>query len=112
LAWPEIKAALETGHSLKTIWERLQADGMEIRYNRLSEYVARLRRGTQRGQGGAVSVRPTAAQAGENQRATPAKLNATAGGTVPWDPAANLIDRLGGTTGFAFEGTGRKEDLI
>jgi hypothetical protein len=112
LAWPEIKAALEAGHSLKTVWERLQADGIEIRYNRLSEYVARLRR-CHLVPETAASVHTTATPyVGKNQSASQVTLNDKATGQVPGDPAANLRDRLGGTRGFDFGGTGKKEDLI
>jgi hypothetical protein len=43
-AWPEIKAALDVGHSLKTVHERLTEVGIELPYRRLSHYVTRLRR--------------------------------------------------------------------
>src|ERR1044071_10256187 len=42
--WPEIDQALRAGHTLKAVWERLQSDGIQIHYNRLSEYVGRIRR--------------------------------------------------------------------
>ena len=44
VAWPEIKIALNQGHSLKTVHERLTEAGIAITYKRLSEYVTRLRR--------------------------------------------------------------------
>ncbi len=44
LAWPEIKTALDQGHSLKAVHERLTEAGIAISYRRLSEYVTRLRR--------------------------------------------------------------------
>ena len=43
-AWPEIKELLAAGHSVKDIWSWLQEIGLEIGYNRLSQYVAQLRR--------------------------------------------------------------------
>jgi len=43
-AWPEIKAALDLGHSLTTVHERLQEVGIHIPYRRLSLYIGRLRR--------------------------------------------------------------------
>src|ERR1043165_8856491 len=42
--WPQIEQALRAGHTLRAVWERLQGDGIQIHYNRLSEYVCRLRR--------------------------------------------------------------------
>jgi hypothetical protein len=43
-AWPEIKAALAVGHSLKTIHQRMAEAGIRIPYRRLSYYLTRLRR--------------------------------------------------------------------
>src|SRR4051812_33566240 len=43
-AWPEVKAALEHGHSLTTVHQRLAEVGIEIPYRRLSLYIGRLRR--------------------------------------------------------------------
>lgn len=44
IAWPEIKIALNQGHSLKTVHQRLSEAQIKITYRRLSEYVSRLRR--------------------------------------------------------------------
>jgi hypothetical protein len=41
--WPEIKAALENGHSLKSVSECLAADGIAVSFRELSVYVGRLR---------------------------------------------------------------------
>jgi hypothetical protein len=43
-AWPEISAALSSGHSLTTVHQRLQEVGIQIPYKRLSLYIGRLRR--------------------------------------------------------------------
>jgi hypothetical protein len=42
--WPEIRAALDNGHSLKAISECLAADGIAVSVRSLSVYVGRLRR--------------------------------------------------------------------
>jgi len=42
-AWPDIEAALEKGHSLKTIQQRLEQGGLRIRYRTLVGYVNRIR---------------------------------------------------------------------
>jgi len=42
--WPEIKAALDRGHTLKTVCECLEADGLEMTIYTLGSYVARMRR--------------------------------------------------------------------
>jgi hypothetical protein len=44
LIWPDIQAALEFGHTLKFIHERLVEGGISISYNQLTVYVSRLRR--------------------------------------------------------------------
>ena len=43
-AWPDIVAALEAGHSLKRVGERLREDGILISYGTLCSCVSRLRR--------------------------------------------------------------------
>lgn len=42
--WPEIKVALDNGHSLKSISECLAADGIVVSFRELSVYVGRLRK--------------------------------------------------------------------
>lgn len=42
--WPEIKAALDKGHSLKTVCNCLEADGIKITVQTLGSYVTRMRR--------------------------------------------------------------------
>jgi hypothetical protein len=110
-AWPEIKAALETGHTLKAVWERLRADGIDVAYNRLSEYIGRIRRRESR-HSSVVPTSGTAAETAGNGSANTRTVTISNGGAVTWDPAANLRERLGKTTGFDFRGTGRREDLI
>jgi hypothetical protein len=43
-AWPDIKAALERGHTLRVVHARLLEDGVEMSYDLLGCYVRRLRR--------------------------------------------------------------------
>jgi hypothetical protein len=42
--WPEIKAALDKGHSLKTVCNCLEADGIKITVQTLVSYITRMRR--------------------------------------------------------------------
>ncbi len=42
--WPEIKVALDNGHSLKAICECLEAGGLEMSIYTLGSYIARMRR--------------------------------------------------------------------
>ncbi len=43
--WPEIKAALDSGHTLKAVCECLEGDGLKMSIYTLGSYVARMRRG-------------------------------------------------------------------
>ncbi len=42
--WPDIKRALDSGHTVKEVFEALRKDGFKIPYSRLRLYVAELRR--------------------------------------------------------------------
>jgi hypothetical protein len=42
--WPEIKSALENGHSLKAVCDRLEADGSSITVQTLGSYITRMPR--------------------------------------------------------------------
>ena len=43
-AWPDILAALNCGHTLKRVCERLNEDGVTVDYKTLSAYMSVLRR--------------------------------------------------------------------
>jgi hypothetical protein len=104
-AWPHIREALQAGHTLKAVWERLRADGVDIRYNRLSEYIGRIQR---RGADQTTASAPAPPQAGKRERVSPP----FAASRAKDDPTANLRERLDRSTGFAYRGTGKKEDLV
>jgi hypothetical protein len=42
--WPEIKVALDRGHTLKAVCDCLEADGLHMSIYTLGSYVARMRR--------------------------------------------------------------------
>jgi len=44
ILWPEIKAALDMGHSLKAVCECLEGDGLKMSVYTLGSYVTRMRR--------------------------------------------------------------------
>jgi hypothetical protein len=104
-AWPEIRQAIQAGHTLKTICERLRADGVDIQDNRLSEYIGRLRRRHSRP---AAHVESAPSQAGKGG----AELSSVAGRQIAGDVTANLRGRLDRSSGFVYGGTGKKEDLV
>jgi hypothetical protein len=62
-AWPEIRAALAAGHSLRTIHSRLNDVGIEIGYRTLSLYIGRLER-----QQGPNRTDPVTAHGGTGKR--------------------------------------------
>ncbi|MCZ2075583.1 MAG: hypothetical protein HUU41_02970 [Bryobacteraceae bacterium] len=104
-AWPHIDEALQAGHTLKAVWERLQADGLDIRYNRLSEYIGRIQRRSPRRTPASAPAPP---QAGKEKPVSPP----VSASRAEVDPGANLRERLDRSTGFAYGGTGKKKDLV
>ena len=42
--WPEIRTALDNGHSLRTVCDCLAADGIAVSVQSLGSYIARIRR--------------------------------------------------------------------
>lgn len=106
-AWPYIVEALQAGHTLKSIWECLRADGIDIHYNRLSEYIGRLeRRGLASMIAAPVSATPEVGKGAGRTKFARWRAEASA------DPIANLRERLDRSTGFAYRGTAKKEDLV
>lgn len=103
-AWPQIHAAVVAGHRLKTIWKRLREDGVDIQYDSFCEYVRRLRQTP-------ISETDTqSATALQEKEGVVSQRQLRRFGTD--DPAANLRDRLDRSTGFAYRGTRKREDLV
>src|ERR1700733_1056503 len=65
-AWPEIKALLDSGHSLKDIWMWLNEIGIAIGYARLSDYLGRLKRREQAALAGTVQPVPEVVRVAEH----------------------------------------------
>jgi hypothetical protein len=106
-AWRSIEDALASGHSLKAVCASLVADGINVDYKTLSTYVNRLRRADRSSGLRRPNPKDTLAEKGSmesNQAASTLQF--------PEDPAANLRERLNNRSGFHFNGTGRREDLI
>jgi hypothetical protein len=101
--WPEIKAALDNGHSLKSISECLAADGIAVTFRELSVYVGRLRKkpmnpaGLQSGTGRAILD-------GVVSTAVPPSTTPPADRTEQGsrDPLANVRERQKKRTGFDY----------
>ncbi len=74
--WPQVRAALDAGHTLRLIHKRLNASGIPISYKCLSAYRGRIERG-KKGRAGSASPK------------APGKRLDTAP-SQPFDPLANL----------------------
>jgi hypothetical protein len=92
-AWADIKAAIDAGHSLKTVAERLRDCGIDVRYRALTVYVSRLRREDSSGRLPAAAQAETAA-AGRKRKPRPAE---------PFDPLRNVKEREANRPGFQFD---------
>ena len=82
LLWPDIHAALERGHTIRLIRERLGEAGISISYRQLCRYVARLR-------GEAESRDRSNRAPGE-----PGHKSGDEVGGKPEDPLARIRERL------------------
>ena len=70
LVWSEVKPALDRGHSLKAVHQRLTDAGLDIRYRRLSQCVNRLRREEKRFGLPVKAARKTAMEPGASALST------------------------------------------
>jgi hypothetical protein len=84
-AWPEIKAALNAGHTLKVIHQHLCQDGIEIAYSTLARCVSRARceQTGRNPRAGALAGHP------EHQLLKPQAL-----AIATFDPLANAMEAL------------------
>ena len=80
LLWKDIQAAIERGHTLKVIHERLAEGGVSVSYRQFCIYVARLR---------AQTLANGAASTSTTQSST-----APPGTVQTHDPLANVRERL------------------
>jgi hypothetical protein len=100
--WPEIKAALGNGHSLKTIAECLAADGIAVSVRSLSVYVGRMRKNSS----GPRQALPNQTALGGHEipsptpKSTAAPLQVDPKGSR--DPLANVRERQKKRPGFDY----------
>jgi len=92
-AWADIKAAIDAGHSLKTVAERLRDCGIVVPYRALTAYVSRLRREDSSGRLPAPTQAMTAAS-GRKRKPGPADV---------FDPLRNVKEREENRPGFQFD---------
>jgi hypothetical protein len=107
--WPEISAALAAGYTITEVRQVLALDGLEISYSKLRAYIARLRKSNPLQpivNGHAVPTVPPAAgvQAGASLAVPPTNPSPRAAEIAPYDPLANLRDRLTRRPGFEYDG--------
>src|SRR2546427_8951425 len=87
--WPDIRAAIRRGHTLKVIRTRLEEIGISIGYHQLVVYVSRLRREDESRQPTATAARAEKTSSGVDDTA------ASVDSDEPLrDPLANIRDRL------------------
>ena len=116
-AWPEIRALLDSGHSLKDVYSWLNEIGVAISYSRLSDYISRLRRREQAaalaGTGQPVpelvrvSGRPLPVEKSSREIRTEPD-----GAPAANDPLANVRDREDRRSGFQFNSEPDTKKLI
>ena|ERR1039457_6006522 len=106
--WPEISEALAAGHTIGDIRRELALDGLEISYSNLRTHVARLRKShahqpTVKRQAEPPASPPTDVQIGAPPAVLPTNRAARAAQAAPYDPLANLRDRLTRRPGFQYD---------
>jgi hypothetical protein len=100
-AWPEVKAALEHGHSLTTVHQRLAEVGIEIPYRRLSFYIGRLRREEAENHASRAAAAPAGQTVAPVAQQPSSPLQANQPGER--DPLANLRKLSTGRPGFQWD---------
>jgi hypothetical protein len=108
--WPEIRTALDNGHSLKAVCECLAADGLAVSVQSLGSYIGRIRRAS--GQGDKINasrvLNSTSQATGIQPAATPISRE-----DQPVDPLANVRERQGKRPAFDYRPElARAKDLI
>ena len=102
--WPDIKAALDAGHSLGSVCECLEADGIKISVPALGSYITRMRKRSTRG--GFRMPSESSATSGELTKREPDSRQAATESAQrsknSFDPLANIRDRQGKRSGFDY----------
>jgi hypothetical protein len=105
--WPEIQQALQSGQTLKTVRDWLEAEGVSIRYNQLATYVARLRQKQAQ-----VSEVPASGPAVQTAIRAEDKQPAPEPDSAVRDPLANLRSREGRPRTFEYNPEFKEEELL
>jgi len=101
--WPEIKAALDNGHSLKAIAECLAADGIALSVRSLSAYLGRIQKGSIDTKNLTPPKRVLAAgNVAPSSTAKPATVSVQVNPDGLRDPLANIRERQKKRPGFDY----------
>ena len=106
--WPEISEALAAGHTIGDIKRELALDGLEISYSNLRTQVARLRKSRPHQTTVNRRVEPPAppqtdVPVGAPPTVPPTNSAVRSAEAAPYDPLANLRDRLTLRPGFRYD---------
>ena len=98
---PEIDAALQAGHTIKTIWEKIHQQETTLSYRVFWLALKRLRAKESK------STAPANGEKGPTQRVLPEKIR-----TLEFDPLANVKKAQATRPGFHYRGTEDLEELV
>ena len=98
---PEIEAALQAGHTIKTIWERIHQQETTLSYRVFWLALKRLRAKESK------STAPANGEKGPTQDLPPEKSR-----TSEFDPLANVKEAEATRPGFYYRGTEDLEELV
>src|SRR6266567_4914615 len=98
---PEIDAALQAGHTIKTVWERIHQQETTLSYRVFWLALKRLRAKQSK------STAPTNGEKGPIQNLLPEKSR-----TSEFDPLANVKEAEATRPGFYYRGTEDLEELV
>src|SRR5271156_334796 len=96
--WPEIRTALDNGHSLKSVCDCLAADGIAVSVQSLGSYIGRIRRESAR----LETVTPSPQRADSSVSTRPHAL-LPAGEQRLTDPLANVKQRQAKRPAFDYK---------
>ena len=97
--WPEIRTALDNGHSLQTVCDCLAADGIAVSVQSLGSYIGRIRRTSVKGESATLSpvVAAGLTKAGERVAVLPVRQEKSN------DPLANVKQRQAKRPAFDYK---------
>src|SRR5207248_1909584 len=100
--WPEIRTALDNGHSLQAVCDCLAADGITLTVQSLGSYIGRIRRTSGRPDQSAITAELDSSNS-RPKHIQPVEVEAPiASGKQPADPLANVRARQGKRPAFDY----------